>query len=218
MSFFASESGKGFEAGYFLVNSEDCDRVTMEISSSHAQVVTNADGTKYVPAGAIIPSNTSSAVGILYENIDVSNGNMPGSVVVRGHVYGDLLPAAAESDAKTAMVGIKFTTNAPAIYRPVFNRGELAEISVTSAAGTASGDTKLTISGYTPGAGEKYYVKAATGTAPAVVFGQPLGDGWTAWNGTADVTAATDKKLTVASVDSAGLVVAAGNCTVTAHA
>ena len=41
---------------------------------------------------------------------------------------------------------------------------------------------------------------------------------WTAWDGTDDITAATDKKITVAVVNEFGEAIAAGSATVTAKA
>lgn len=120
MSFIASETARGFEAGYFLVDNEDCTRLTKTIPANHAQVVTRADGTKVVPAGAIFPANGSTAVGIVYEDVDVTNGAMPGSVVTRGHVYKSLLPVAPVADALSAMAGISFVATVPAITRPTF--------------------------------------------------------------------------------------------------
>ncbi len=122
MSFVTSPElqGKGWESGYFLVDNEDCTRLTKTIKADHAQVVTREDGTKYVPAGAVIPANDGTAVGILYENIDVTSGDMPGSVVTRGAVYTDRLPLAPESAATSAMTGINFVATEPTITRPDF--------------------------------------------------------------------------------------------------
>ena len=121
MSFISTPmTGKGWEAGYFLVDDEECTRLTKTIKANHAQVVTRPDGTKYVPAGAVIPSNDANAVGILYENIDVSTGDMPGSVVTAGSVYTDRLPTAPAAAAVSALTGIKFTATSPAITRPNF--------------------------------------------------------------------------------------------------
>lgn len=120
MSFIAKDTGKGWEAGYFLVDAEDCTRLTKTIAANHAQAVTRADGSKYVPAGAVIPANDATAVGILYEDVDVSTGAMPGSVVTVGQVYTNLLPAAPAAAAVTALTGIRFTATVPAITRPNF--------------------------------------------------------------------------------------------------
>lgn len=91
----------------------------------------------------------------------------------------------------------------------------LQTVTVNSAAGTAVGDTKITTSGYTLGTGETWRYKIADTAAPTVVYGQSL-KSWTAWDGTADITAATGKKITVAAVDSTLHAQAAGNATVTA--
>lgn len=215
MSFNQNETNVGYKPGFFLAH-EECTRETRQIAQNHAQVVT-ADGKKHVPMGAIYPANDATAVGIVYEDVDVTTGAMPGSVVTAGTVYLDRLPAAPASAAKTALegLGIKFITAAPGITRPDFNRAALAAITVASAAGTAAGNTKLTLSGYTPAAGESYKYKVGD-TAPAVGLYEVLDNTWTAWNGTADITAATGKKITVASVDATGAAVAAGNATVTA--
>lgn len=215
MSFIANANGKEFLAGHFLLDDEECLRVTKTISASHAQVVTRADGSKYVPAGAIFPSNSSSATGIVYEDIDVTAGDAPGSVVVKGVVVESALPTAIGSDAKTALTDIVFVPSFPAINRPDYPTS-LVALTVSSAAGTAVGDTAITVSGYTLKTGDGYVYKVATGTAPAVAPGEILDSTWTAWNGTADITAATGKKITVAVVNGFGEAIAAGNATVTA--
>jgi hypothetical protein len=169
--------------------------------------------------GAFWPANSSSTVkGIVYEDVDVTSGAMPGSVVTKGVVYLDRLPAAPESGVQNALegLGFKFYATAPAVIRPNFSATGLTALTVNSIAGTAAGDTKITVSGYTLGAGESYVYKVADSTAPAVDFGDILTTGWTAWDGTSDITAATDKKITVAVVDATKAAVAAGNATVTA--
>ena len=98
MSFIGSSGGNSFLAGHFLVEDETCVRETMTIPANHASVVTKPDGTKYVPAGAIIDNK-----GILYEDIDVTKGDAPGSVVTHGTVYGDLLPSTPSIDGITVV-------------------------------------------------------------------------------------------------------------------
>ena len=215
MSFVNAKNGRGFEAGYFLVDNEDCTRVTALIPQNHAQVVTLADGTKIVPAGAVFPTNDANATGIVYEDIDVTDGAMPGSVVTRGVIYGDLLPAALESAAVSALTGIKVVTAYPSIVRPLFD-GAMTTLTVQSIAGTAAGDTKITVSGYTPGTGETYKYKVGD-SAAAVAYGDDL-SAWTTWNGSADITAATGKKIVVAVINGNNQAVAAGSATVTAKA
>lgn len=101
MSFIgAGRQGQTYAPGWFLVNNEDCSRFTKTIPQSLA--VTNDDGTKYVPMGKAYPSNDSNAIGITYEDVDVTNGAMPGSVVTKGEVYEDRLAiTGAQYDAVT---------------------------------------------------------------------------------------------------------------------
>ena len=216
MSFIQNGNGAGYAPGWFLAE-EDCSRESRTIPANHAQVRTADNGGKYVPMGAFFPANNSSTVeGIVYEDVDVTTGAMPGSVVTKGVVYLDRLPAAPESGVQGALEGkgFKFYATAPAVVRPNFEASSLTALTVQSAAGTASGDTKITVSGYTPGAGEGYKYKVGDAAA-SVSLGQDL-SAWTDWNGTADITAATGKKITVAVVDGTGAAVAAGNATVTA--
>lgn len=118
MSNFASQSGYGWNAGHFLVDDETCIRTTMTIAADHAQLVTRDNGRKVVPAGAVIPANGATAKGLLFEDIDVTDGANIGSVVTEGTVYGDRLPAALASAAATALTGIKVIAAAPTITRP----------------------------------------------------------------------------------------------------
>ena len=92
----------------------------------------------------------------------------------------------------------------------------LGSITVTSTNGTASGDSNIAVSGYTPGSGESYKYKTAKDNAPAVTYGQKIGSGWTAISPAADITpAATHNKITVVSVDANGRAQAAGSTSLT---
>ena len=92
----------------------------------------------------------------------------------------------------------------------------LGSITVTSTAGTASGDSNIAVSGYSPSSGEKYVYKTAASTAPSVTYGQKLGSGWTDITPPHDITpAATHTKITVASVDANGRAQAAGSTDIT---
>ena len=118
MSYFDGPAkGYGWNAGHFLVNDETCIRQTMTIAANHAQAVTRDNGRKVVPAGAVIPANGATAKGILFEDIDVTKGAKPGSVVIAGTIYGNRLPAALSEAAAKALTGITVLTE-PAITRP----------------------------------------------------------------------------------------------------
>lgn len=119
MSYFDGPGkGYGWAAGHFLVNDETCIRQTMTIAADHAQKVTRDDGRIVVPAGAVIPKNDATAKGILFEDIDVTEGAMPGSVVTEGVIYGDRLPAAIATAAASKLTGITVIEKAPAVTRP----------------------------------------------------------------------------------------------------
>jgi len=90
----------------------------------------------------------------------------------------------------------------------------LGSITVTSEAGTASGDTKITLSAYSPSTGEKYVYKFGASTAPSVSYGQKLGSTWTEMTSPAQLTPGSNAKITVASVDGNGRAQAAGSADV----
>lgn len=119
MSFIgATENGHVFAPGWFLESEVGVVRKTRQIAQTGA--ATREDGTKYVPMGTVWPANDTTAEGIVYEDIDVTTGDMPGSVVLAGRVYEDRLPVAIASAAKTALSGKGFTfiASSPAVTRP----------------------------------------------------------------------------------------------------
>lgn len=92
--------------------------------------------------------------------------------------------------------------------------GVMPELSVVSAAGSSSGKTAITVSGYTLGTGDSYKYKV-TDDEIVVRKGDSTASGWTNWNGSAEITAATGKHITIA-VSNSNAVVAAGQTVVTA--
>lgn len=93
MSFIGDvQKGETYSPGYFLAyNDENVTRETREFAQNSALVVTSADGTKHIPMGTAYPTNDGNAIGIAYEDVDVTVGNMPGSVVTKGVVNEDKL-------------------------------------------------------------------------------------------------------------------------------
>lgn len=218
MSYFGSDSGYGWAAGHFLAagSDETCIRETMTIAANHAQAVTRTDGRKVVPAGAVIPANGATAKGILYEDIDVTDGAKMGSVVTAGTIYGDRLPAALDSAAATALTGITVVTS-PTITRPDYFNKSFAQLTVESAAGTAAGDTAVTVSGYSLETGEAFKYQVGD-NAVDLTLGDELAGTWNTYTAGTDITATTGKKITVAALSAAGYVIGAGSATVTAKA
>jgi hypothetical protein len=90
----------------------------------------------------------------------------------------------------------------------------LGTLTVTSAAGTSSGNTKITVSPAKANAGNVYKYKVGS-AAETVTYGQNVKT-WTAWDGTSDITAASDQKITVVEASSDYKALKAGNATVTA--
>ena len=206
MSFIQSTTSRGFSAGFFLAD-ENCLRETMTIPANHSQAVTLADGSKIVPSGALITGK-----GLVYEDVEVTKGDMPGSVVTAGVVYTDRLPSGSSIEGLSGITG----KAAPAVVRPDFSIDGLKALTIVSAAGTAVGDTALTVTGYTLKSGESWAYKV--GDAAATVLPGEVVSGWTAWDGDDDITAATGKKLALVALNAAGQAIAYGNCTVTAKA
>lgn len=90
---------------------------------------------------------------------------------------------------------------------------ELGKLTVTSVAGTNTGDTKITVAPeLTSGNAYKYKV-AANPTIPA--YDASCTTGYTTWDGRADITAATGQKIVVVEVDSNNKAKKAGMATVT---
>ena len=93
--------GKVYAPGYFLAH-EECVRETRQFNQDSTLVKTAENGGKYVPMGTAYPTNDGNAIGITYEDVDVSTGNMPGSVVTKGDVYeGRLAITGVDYDALT---------------------------------------------------------------------------------------------------------------------
>ena len=91
----------------------------------------------------------------------------------------------------------------------------LGTLTVASQAGTASGDTKITVT-ETKATGDVWKYKVAS-AAQEVELNQDVSS-WTTWDGSADITAATDTVLTLVEATAAGAARKAGSVTVVAHA
>ena len=139
MSFIgAVENGKTYAPGWFLAH-EECVRETREIPAEGAS--TAANGGKYVKMGTPFPSNDGNAIGFVYEDVDVSTGDMPGSVVTQGRVYEGRLPVELNGSAKSALaaLGFVFITD-PSVTRPDFSGGTTGGTTGDTSGGT-TGET-----------------------------------------------------------------------------
>ena len=92
----------------------------------------------------------------------------------------------------------------------------IGQLTVVSVAGTNSGDTAIYVN---PAIGGGHSYKYKTGTALSIpAFEAVLTTGWTAWNGTANITATTGQDIVIAEVDGDNKAIKAGKATVTAKA
>lgn len=107
--------------------------------------------------------------------------------------------------AVISFTGPSITPPAPAV---------LKDLTVTSAAGTASGTTKITV---TPAkASDSVYKYKVADEAQEVTFGQNVKT-WQAWDGTADITAASGKTITIVEADADYKAVGSGTASVTSN-
>ena len=90
----------------------------------------------------------------------------------------------------------------------------LGTLTVTSAAGTSSGNTKITVSPAKANADNVYKYNVGS-AAETVTYGQNVKT-WTAWDGTSEITAANSQEITVVEASSDYKALKAGNATVTA--
>jgi hypothetical protein len=90
----------------------------------------------------------------------------------------------------------------------------LGTLTVNSAAGSKSGDTKVTVTPAKVSAGNVYKYKVAS-SETSVDYGQNVKN-WSAWDGESDITATTGQVITVVECDSTYKALSAGHATVTA--
>lgn len=128
------------------------------------------------------------------------------------HVEGDYSRAAGDM---YAIMGMKLWAEyLDGIAVATVGAQTLGTLTVTSAAGTSSGNTKITVSPAKANAGNVYKYKVGS-AAETVTYGQNVKT-WTAWDGTSDITAASNQKITVVEASSDYKALKAGNATVTA--
>lgn len=75
-------------------------------------VPADENGYKIVPAGTVYPSNDAKATGILFEDVDVTDGDHEGALIVAGRILKDCLPVEPATEAVTPLTasGIIFVT------------------------------------------------------------------------------------------------------------
>lgn len=207
---FIGEVNKGstYNPGYFLAyDDENVTRETREFAQNSALVVTSADGTKHVPMGTAYPTNDANAIGIAYEDVDVTVGNMPGSVVTGGAVvYEDRL---AVTGANYSAVTLKnlVSPKAQGWYEsdgevsPTYTLSTDETVDTSKTYYTKSGDEYSAVSDYAavlnPSAEGWYESDGGTGY---VLSTDTVGDKTKTYYAKSDVTIASAAKSALAAL------------------
>lgn len=112
--------------------------VAQVFEKGHALAVTTPEGRKIIKAGTPYPSNDANAIGLVFNDLDVTDGDRTGAILIHGFVATAKLPVIVSADARAAMRGIHFL--------PVVSPGpvELNAIAPEVASGTAK-DTVITV-------------------------------------------------------------------------
>lgn len=115
---------------------------------------------------------------------------------------------------KASGLFIPILPDSQGLFIATVSHEKLGSLTVTSAAGTASGDTKVTVSPALT-SGNSYKIKTGA-TVSMPIYNQLISGGYANWNGTDDITAATGNKIVVVEVDADNHVQKAGMATATA--
>ena len=92
----------------------------------------------------------------------------------------------------------------------------LGTLTVSSAAGSTAGQTAITVQPTITQGNHYVYQTGASVTLPAE-YGADVSSGWTAWNGTDEITATTGNEIGIVEANSSNKAVKAGKTTVTAN-
>lgn len=91
--------------------------VGMPIMVSSSGVTADSEGKKIVKAGTILPQNDGTAKGVLLTDVDVTNGDSSGTIVIHGFVNNAQLiknGITVTSEAVSALKMINFVGYTPA--------------------------------------------------------------------------------------------------------
>lgn len=87
--------------------SADFQTFTYQIPESLGEV--QEDGRKIVPSGTVFPANDATAIGIVFNDVDVTHGDAPGSVLVEGWIIEERLPEPISELAELPLIKVKPT-------------------------------------------------------------------------------------------------------------
>ena len=173
-----------------------------------------------IPRGQVIATPVENIV-LYYVDPNESNFARAGLVytvsgetnLIGFHTQGNYHTAVSEAFAVMGLTLFAEYIDAIAVIT-IDETPTLGTLTVNYVAGTASGDTKITVNPTKENANNVYKYKVAA-DAVTVGYGQNLRN-WTSWDGKADIKAATGQVITVVECDSTYKALSAGHATVTA--
>lgn len=155
------------------------------------------------------PSDSDFArAGLVYRTAGETN-------LIGFHTQGNYNTAVSESFALMGMVLFAEYLDGIAVA-DIDTSPTLGTLTVQSAAGTASGTTKLTVSPGKENPANLYKYKVGS-AAETVVYGQNVKN-WSLWDGESDITAASGQTITVVEADGTYQAQKSGSDTVTSKA
>lgn len=75
-------------------------------ASAAEGIVVQENGRFIVKAGTVYPSNDNKAQGLIFQDYDVTDGDVTAALMIHGFVRGDRLPANIQPTAAAVMPGI----------------------------------------------------------------------------------------------------------------
>jgi len=164
-------------------------------------LATLVDGRYVVKAGTIYPANDTTAVGVVLNDYDVTDGDATLAVVIHGFIKTAALPAVPTADAIAALKQIQFVPIGDTItvdYGPV--------VALTYEAGATEAGTDTV---EVPLAGGLTYSDAATSKTNWTITGE------TTVKATVEsITLSADKKVAIFEIKTTSTALVAGSITV----
>ncbi|MEG2898200.1 MAG: hypothetical protein RR841_08030 [Eubacterium sp.] len=77
--------------------------LTRTFEVSNTGIVADTYGNKILKAGTVYPLNDATAKGIVFEDVDVTEGSRMASLIVAGRIFENRLHKAPATTAKTAL-------------------------------------------------------------------------------------------------------------------
>lgn len=69
-------------------------------------IVVSQNGRLVVKAGTVYPANDATAQGLIFQDYDVTDGDVTAALLIHGFVRGDRLPAAINANAKLSQITV----------------------------------------------------------------------------------------------------------------